>query len=341
MSNNRRTTACCRGRKTAVLVSICVLAANVAAAGAEAVTFNEHVAPIVFNNCTSCHRPGEGTPFTLMNYPDVKKRGSLIREVVQSRYMPPWPLAAGYGHFQDDRRLSESQVATIDTWVESGMVEGPAEKRPALPAFPKGGWPLGEPDLVVTLPEEFTVPADGPDIYRMFVLPLGQAEDRWVTAVDIRPTARSVVHHSLYFLDNTGICRKLDEADPGPGFGRMGFPRTGTLGGWAVGAFARKLPMGLAYSLPHRSDFVVQMHFHPSGKVERERTSFGLYFAKERPKKKLMGFQAPVALGLASELRTNGIEPATSLLRFGVSGRLRLTLTSFRLAAMPITFARR
>ncbi len=279
------------------------------AAAPSQVTFTEHVAPIVFNNCASCHRPGEGTPFSLLNYRDVKKRGEILRTVVKDGYMPPWPPAKGWGHFQDERRLTDEQISLLDRWVDTGMAEGPADKLPALPKFPEGGWSLGKPDLVVTLPEAFDVPADGPDIYRMFVLPLNLPKDQWVTAVEIRPTARSVVHHALYFLDSTGTSRTLDEADPGPGFSRMGFPRTGTLGGWAVGATPRHLPMNLAYSLPKSADLVVQMHFHPSGKAEREQTTFGLYFAKEPPRKRLLGTQAPIGFGIATELRTRGIKP--------------------------------
>jgi mono/diheme cytochrome c family protein len=275
----------------------------------ETVTFTEHVAPIVFQNCSSCHRPGAGTPFSLLSFQDVKKRGRLIQNVTQNGYMPPWPPAQGWGHFKDERRLSESQLDTLDRWVEAGMPEGPKDKLPPLPKFPEGGWQLGKPDLVVTLPEVFDVPAGGRDIYRMFVLPLNLPKDQWVTAVEIRPTAPSVVHHALYFLDSTGAARKLDDAEPGLGFSRMGFPRTGSLGGWAVGATPRHLPMGLAYPLSKSSDLVVQMHFHPSGKAERERTSFGLYFAKQAPKKKLLGTQAPMMFGRGTELGSKGIKP--------------------------------
>ena len=273
------------------------------------VTFTEDVAPIVFNNCSSCHRPGEGAPFNLLNYRDVKKRGQLIRDVTSTGYMPPWPPALGWGHFQDERRLTPAQVATLKEWVATGMTEGPADKLPALPEFPAGGWSLGTPDLIVTLPAAFDIPADGRDIYRSFVLPLNINEDKWVTAIEIRPTARSVVHHALFFLDNTGAARKLDEADATPGFGRMGFPRTGTLGGWAVGATPRHLPMDLAYPLAKGSDLVVQMHFHPSGKAEREQTTFGLYFAKQAPSKRLMGTRTPLAFGFGTKLRTQGIKP--------------------------------
>lgn len=291
-----------------VLLTTPTLLTTAAQTRADGPTFTEQVAPIIFQNCTSCHRPGEGAPFSLISYQDVKKRGHLIQSVTGDGYMPPWPPAAGWGHFRDERRLTEAQVDTIDRWVEAGMPEGPKDKLPPLPTFPAGGWQLGTPDMIVTLAEPFPVPADGRDIYRMFVLPLNLPEDRWVTAVEIRPTARSVVHHALYFLDSTGESRKLDADDPGPGFGRMQFPKTGSLGGWAVGATARHLPMGLAYSLPKGSDLVVQVHFHPSGKAEREQTSFGLYFAKERPKKKLLGTQAPMFFGRGTELGTRGIK---------------------------------
>ena len=291
------------------LVPLALAVSPAGAAVPDRVTFTEHVAPIVFNNCTSCHRPGEGTPFTLMNYRDVQKRGELIHDVTTKREMPPWPPAQGWGHFQDERRLTAEQIATLDRWVATGMTEGPSDKLPKLPKFPEGGWSLGKPDLVVTLPEAFDVPADGRDIYRMFALPLHLSEDKWVTAVEIRPSARSVVHHALYFLDDTGAARKLDEADAQPGFGRMGFPRTGSLGGWALGATPRHLPMGLAMPLSKESDLVVQLHLHPSGKAEREQTTFGLYFAREAPKQRLMGAQAPQTFGLGTKLRTEGIKP--------------------------------
>jgi hypothetical protein len=286
---------------------------------AEKVTFTEHVAPIVFNNCTSCHRQGGGAPFHLATYQDVKKRGHIIQQVASSGYMPPWPPAKDWGHFQDERRLTDDQVDTLEAWIEGGMLEGPKDKLPTLPKFNADGWQLGKPDMIVTLPEAFDVPADGKDIYRMFVLPLNLPEDKWVTAVEIKPTARSVVHHALYFLDNTGACRKLDAADPGPGFGRMGFPRTGSMGGWAVGATPRDLPGGLAFSMPKGSDLVVQIHFHPSGKAEREQTSFGLYFAKQPPPKKLLGRQMPYLFGLGTKLMTEGIKPGDK--NFTIKGR--------------------
>jgi hypothetical protein len=290
-------------------VLVCALGATTVARAAEAntalqglpekVTFTEHIAPIIFHNCTSCHRPGEAAPFKLMSYRDVQKRGRTILDVVQRRYMPPWQPEPGHGDFRDERRLSDRQITLFQRWVESGMAEGDAQKHSKEPEFPRG-WYLGKPDLIVTMDRAFDVPADGPDIYRNFVLPLHLAEDKWVTAIDIRPSAREVVHHALYFRDEKGSARKLDGKDGRPGFSGMGFRGSGQLGGWAVGARPAKLPDGLAWPLPQGSDLVVQTHFHPSGKAEKEQITFAIYFAPKAPTRSLVTVQLPPAFGLFS-----------------------------------------
>jgi hypothetical protein len=260
------------------------------------VTFTEHIAPIVFGRCTECHRAGEPAPFALQNYRDVRKRAKMIRKVTKSRFMPPWHPVPGHGDFTDSRRLSSEQIALIDAWIESGMEEGPADKLPKLPKFPDG-WALGEPDLVVSMSDAYEVPAGGPDIYRNFALPLDLDEDKWVTAVEVRPSARSVVHHVLFFLDDSGSARKNDGRSGKPGFSGMGFRRSGSLGGWAVGGTPRKLPLNLARPLPKGSDLVLSSHFHPSGKAEHEKTMIGLHFAKKAPERTITRFQIPPVYG--------------------------------------------
>jgi mono/diheme cytochrome c family protein len=142
------------------------------------VTFTETIAPIVYANCVTCHRPGEAAPFSLISYDDVKNRGQLIAAVTGARIMPPWQATHGYGDFQDERRLTDEQIQTIATWVKNGMPEGDKSKMPALPKF-TSGWRLGTPDLVLEMPKEFAVPASGPDIFRNFVIPSGLLEDKW------------------------------------------------------------------------------------------------------------------------------------------------------------------
>jgi mono/diheme cytochrome c family protein len=295
------------------------------------VNFSEHIAPIVFNRCATCHRPGEAAPFSLLSYEDVRKRGKLIATVTQSRYMPPWLGSTEMGSFRDDRRLTDAEVRTIQNWVQAGMPEGDPSKMPKAPTFTPG-WQLGQPDLIVRMQEPFEIPADGPDVFRNFAIKLNVTEQRWVRAVEFRSSAKAS-HHALFFLDQTGEAVKADEADPRPGFTGMNFlgagaaarnavgerqgqglgqrlgqrqgrggalaalgGRTG-LGGWAVGGSPSGLPEGLARSLPAGSDLILQMHFHPTGKVEREQATLGIYFSEKPPTRTLTALQMPPIFG--------------------------------------------
>ena len=264
---------------------------------AKEITFSEHIAPIIFENCTACHRPNEAAPFSLMNYRDVQKRGELILTVIEDRYMPPWHARSKDYEFQGHRRLSLKDIDLIGQWVDSGMTEGDSSKTPALPEFTEG-WQLGEPDLVVRMKEGYTLYAEGPDIYRNFVIPLDLGEEKWIQAIEFRPGERSIVHHSLFYYDTTGEARKRDAEDPVPGFKRMGAAeRSGSIGGWAVGGVPKKLPDGLAYRLPKGSDLILSTHFHPSGKKEIEVSTVGFYFSKEAPKQRFAAVQLPPAFG--------------------------------------------
>ena len=127
----------------------------------------------------------------------------MIQRVTASRFMPPWHPAPGWGEFRDARRLSDKQVDTIRRWVEGGRIEGPKSALPKLPRFTEG-WQLGKPDMVVEMPKGYPVPASGPDIYRNFLVPLELPHDKWVTAVEIRPGAPSVLHHTLFWGDADG-----------------------------------------------------------------------------------------------------------------------------------------
>jgi hypothetical protein len=272
------------------------------------VTFAETIAPIVYANCVTCHRAGEAAPFSLITYEDVAKRAKLIAEVTESRYMPPWRAAHGYGEFAGERRLTETQIAAIGEWFKQGMPEGDVGKMPALPRFPSG-WQLGTPDLVLEMPAGFELPASGPDIYRNFVVPARLPEDKWVRAVEFRPSARKAVHHALFAYDASGAAAKQDGKDGRPGFGGMGTAglsgtpgASGPLGGWAVGATPAFMPPGVALPLPKGSDIILQMHFHLTGKPEVERATIGIYFADKAPERRLWSVQVPALFGFGAGL---------------------------------------
>ena len=269
------------------------------------VTFAETIAPIVYTNCVTCHRPGEAAPFPLISYEDVAKRGALIAKVTESRYMPPWHAEPGFGEFVGERRLTDEQIATIAAWVKQGMPRGDETKMPKLPQFPADGWRLGQPDLILEMPIAFEVPASGPDVFRNFVIPTKLIEDKWVRGIEFRPTARKVVHHALFAQVPGGSRANLDGVDGRPGFGGLsavGFmDRTDPgLGGWVPGAQPAMFTDGIASRLPKGSDFLLQVHFHPSGKVESEKSLIGIYFAKDGGQKDLASVQLPAVFGLGA-----------------------------------------
>ena len=277
------------------------------------VTFSEHIAPIIFDNCAVCHHPDAAAPFALLSYRDVFKRGRLIAEVTRTRYMPPWPPAQGWGEFKGERLLCEEEIDLIREWVEGGMPLGDPALQPVAPEF-RDSWKRGEPDLIVTIEEPFAVPPDGPDVYRYFAIDLDLPEDRWLQAMDFHPTAKSAAHHALFFFDATGESRQVQRQDPEPGFALMSggviareltssFGSTtalspaGYLGGWAVGRAGWEVPEGFARHLSGGSDLVVQMHFHPSGKSETERAEVGFYFT-EKPGRAFIRLSLPPMWGV-------------------------------------------
>jgi mono/diheme cytochrome c family protein len=266
-------------------VLFCLLVFSATAAEAAPVTFNKDIAPILYANCASCHRPGEIAPFSLLSYQDAAKRAKLIATVTARHYMPPWKPEPGFGDFAGAHRLTDDQIAHIQQWAESGAPEGDPADRIEPPKFTEG-WQLGKPDLVVQMPEAFTIPADGRDIYRCFVVPLNLTEDKSVAAVEFRPGNRKVVHHSILHLEQPGADRRRDGADQRPGyncFGGGGVGVEGGLGGWVPGQRPEFLPDGVARSLPKGSDLIIQNHYHPSGKTETDQSSVGIYFAKTPP----------------------------------------------------------
>ncbi len=281
------------------IVGVAVAAKN---PSEENVTFNGHVGAILHERCASCHRPGEAGPFSLLTYEDAAKRAALIGAVTRSRYMPPWHAEPGYGEFKGSRRMTDSEVDLIAGWVDAGAPRGEG----AAPAPPDFGseWSLGEPDMIVTMEEPYTVPADGPDIYRNFPAKVATTEDKWIRAYQFRPLRRAVVHHSLFQADTSGRARELDAEDEVPGYSGMGgdVPNKLGLGGWAVGGQAQKFPVEAPLRLPAGSDFLFESHFHPSGKEEAELSSIGLYFTDKPATRTRFLISLPPLFGLGSNI---------------------------------------
>lgn len=246
------------------------------------VTFSRDIAPIIFQSCTNCHRPGQIGPFALIDYHSVKRRAKQIVEVTQDRIMPPWHADPGDVEFSNDRSLTPQQIGLFADWLTAGCPEGDPAQTPPLPVF-HDNWQMGKPDQIATMAAPFTVPAEGPDIYRKFVIPLNRDQNTWVKGVEFLPGDPKVVHHILYYLDTTGKAREYDARDPLPGFHGMSQSNGEFryMGGWDIGTQPSELPYGLRWFIPKGADLVVQIHYHPSGRETTDRSSVGFHYCDE------------------------------------------------------------
>jgi hypothetical protein len=256
------------------------------APGSKDVTFNKDVAPILFRRCAGCHRPGEVAPFPLLDYRDASKRSGLIAELTSNRKMPPWKPEPGAGHFADERRLTDEEIGVIRRWSESGAAEGNPPDLPPAPKF-TAGWQLGEPELVIRMAEPYTLTASGPDEYRCFVLPIQIPAGKYIRSIEYRPGNRKIVHHAVVTsLLHEEAVLKLAEGDSKSflsGLAPPGRLLSGPLSIWTPGMEPHFLPGDLASSWPEKSDMVLQLHLHPSGKPESEQSAIGIHLTDEKP----------------------------------------------------------
>jgi len=254
-------------------------------------TYAKDVAPILFQQCAGCHRPDQVGPFSLLTYEDAKKRAKQIAIATSSKIMPPWKPMPGHGEFRDARVLNDKQIATLKLWAEAGAPEGDPKDLPPKPTF-KDGWQLGTPDLVLTVPKAFTVPAEGNDSYMHFVFPLDLKKETYLRGIEVLPSNRRVAHHAVGILDSSGTAKRMNAKHGGNGYagnGGPGFLPAGFTPGYVPGATPRFFPTDSAITLKKGVDFVLQMHYHPTGKEESDTTTVGLYFTDKKPARNVGG----------------------------------------------------
>lgn len=272
------------GNLFAAVLAFLVIDGPTVAAGAEAApTFNRDIAPILFQNCAPCHHPGQAAPFSLLTVDDARRKAKTIADVTQRKTMPPWLAEKGAVEFHGQRGLTDAQIRLIRQWVDAGTPEGDAKDLPAQPKF-LGEWFLGKPDLVVEMTEAYPLAAEGPDVYRHFVVPIPGDQVRYVRAVELLPDNPRVVHHAVMLIDRTSSARQLDARDPEPGFsgfmaaGQAQLP-DGHFLGWTPGKIPNSLPPELCWRLMPGSDLVLQLHLKKTGKPETIRAKVGLFFS--------------------------------------------------------------
>ncbi|HUK88883.1 MAG TPA: DUF3471 domain-containing protein [Blastocatellia bacterium] len=264
------------------------------------VTFNKDVAPILYKNCDECHKPNDIAPMSLINYKDARPWAQSIREMVLTKQMPPWSAKSDPGEFTNDRRLSQEEIDTITSWVDQGAKEGDAKDLPKPPGFTQDGWLLGEPDVVLSMDKPYAIPANGPDEYIYFTIPTNFTEDKWITAAEIKPGNKKVVHHiiaflisgeqynafravggrphrqsdgnSIFYQDGTLNRVRMDapvdddtcahpQGRTGGGLGEGGGNLGNLLAGYAPGKDVDSYPAGYAKKIPAGSYIVFQVHY--------------------------------------------------------------------------------
>jgi thiol-disulfide isomerase/thioredoxin len=238
--------------------------------------YHEHIAPIILEHCTSCHRPGTAAPFSLMTPQDVLGHAEMIQEVIRDETMPPWYANKKHGEFQNDRSLSDSQKEALQRWLASGRAMGSEEQAPVPPEFEQTPWRIGTPDLIITTLEQHTVPATGFVPYKYVVLPHLFLNDTWVSAFEIRPLNPAVVHHcNMAYATSKGASEETFITGYVPG----GQPMDLT-----------KFDNQVAYKLPAGSALGLQIHYTTTGQEQKSRIQVGLRFPREKIRKQLYHF---------------------------------------------------
>jgi tetratricopeptide (TPR) repeat protein len=273
--------------RTMMLVSLYTAQATARSVPDASVIFTRDIAPIVFDRCAICHHPGGSAPFSLLTYAEVRQRATQIAVVTKSRFMPPW-RAESAGEFVGQHPLTDHDIDLIQRWVREGATEGDQRYLPREPQWPDG-WQLGAPDLILPFPAGYTLPAVGPDVFRVFVIHVPIDVTRYVRALEFRPGNPRVVHHADIRMDRTPASRILAAQEPEPGYGGLlalsaAYP-DGHLVGWAPGQLALPLPRGLEWRLEPGTDLVVQLHMKPSGKPEPVQPAIGFYFGADPPQR--------------------------------------------------------
>jgi hypothetical protein len=295
------------------------LCAQAMSAGtAKGLTFSHDVAPILYEHCVRCHHTGDIAPMSLLTYKEVRPWAAAIRQAVLTGKMPPWKADPHFGQWSNDPRLSDAEIAIIKTWAEGPKIEGDPKDMPPVPEF-NGGWKIGKPDIVISIPEH-KLEASGPDEYTYVNVPTNFTEDQWVVAAELRPGNRKIVHHAHVFLQEDSEKKAATLKDPVAEYDKWLVVHQGTLEflrpdapvvnngcskddngllpgskiaslgnlvcSYLPGRDAEVFPAGTARKIPAGATLNFQIHYsRTTHQQETDVTSVGFIFAKKPPQK--------------------------------------------------------
>jgi hypothetical protein len=263
--------------------------------GKDVPTFSKDVAPIIFNNCAGCHRPGEIAPMSLLTYEDARPWAKAIRDEVSDRNMPPWHTDAPRGTFHNERILSEADRKTLIAWANGGAPKGDPNDLPPTPKF-ADGWAIGKPDVVLEMQEDYKIPADGTIEYEYFYIPTNFTEPKWVKSIEVRPGNREVVHHVLLYYRAKPDITRAPVLKQNSQNSNIPKPRTAgqrpqradlrelpqrIIATYAPGTNPQVAPDGTAFRLEPGGIIELQMHYTTNGEETTDRTKIGIVFASD------------------------------------------------------------
>jgi hypothetical protein len=277
------------------------------------ITFSEHIAPIIYKNCSSCHRPGEAGPFSLLTYQDAKSRSTLMKFVTKTRFMPPWPADAAYTHFVDEKVLTQDEIDLIVRWVDEGCAVGDSSKIPPIPVFPKGSQ-LGTPDLVIKFRDVYKIKGNNKDQFLLMRIPYEIPEDKFISVIEVIPDNRKLLHHVNAQLLSYEYEKKKDifsgrvvvNLDSFPNkliaYKELGlanddgvtFPMlTQSVTNYLPGVTPPIYPDGIGgFKMTRKGAlFLKDIHYGPSRVDTTDETRFNVFFAKHPPKRPTQEFQ--------------------------------------------------
>ena len=280
----------------ALVCGLTVHGQNGATPTTAAPTFTKDVAPILYRNCVGCHRRGEIGPMSLMTYDEARPWARAIERQVVARTMPPWHADAPHGTFENERGLTQAEIDTLAAWAQHDAPRGDPKDAPPPPSF-ADGWTIGTPDLIVSMPEPYAVPARGTIDYQYFEAPVTLTEDRWIEAMEVRPGARAVVHHVIVYEREPTPSRRVRIAEQDPTVAATP-PQPGEqprqvgyqLAAVATGTEASVFRPGTARLLKAGATLTFQMHYTTNGTAAMDQTRVGFRFAKRPPEHELRSF---------------------------------------------------
>lgn len=276
------------------------------------ITYSEHIAPIIYKNCSTCHRPGEAGPFDLLTFKDVATRGEMIKFVTQTRYMPPWPADISYSHFVGEKVLRDEEIKLIADWVDNGAIRGDSSKMPQPPLFPSGSQ-LGKPDLIIKLRDIYKINGMQGDQFLLMRVPYQIPKDTFVSVIEVVPQNRKLVHHVNAQLLSYEFDKKIDvfkgntvvNLDSFPdrllAYRELNLPNddgsypmlTASVTNYLPGVTPPVYPDGIGgFKLARKGAILLKdIHYGPSRVDTTDRTSFNVFYAKQAPKRPVQEFQ--------------------------------------------------